>query len=485
MNSSNQIKINIFFFLKRIPPNTKAAVTLGKGLTKDRLVQACMRMRLLGHGHSVVFYASKEVDTMIRSSSKPQLPKCKDVLEWSINNSLCQAMNDLFYWAMQGLTFTKKHCINLEIMFNLFERPIENNQIQQKYFHNCVENSKISLELMFGKSRVKRLLKDIIEEKVRRLIKKMKFSNQQFELKSAKIIKQIVEKIPQFEKFSQIMLEEENEMEVEIDKEQEYEEYRPPVAVPYLNHLDKDVEIFVKQGVFTKSSIFRSLAQSLSNSSLAEFVEENKSWSLNLYVTRDFTETVKETTTKIDDYLAMPRWLAIQNDVAVILSGFEVNELMHDFIENESCQLVMLMPRMRSGQRRVLQYSMLFWKNKKKFSGLPEPLLQELGIFVGSLYFNTNEEQECYMRLIGFVTWNWRRSNYQHCDRIEQNGFVLPQNRNIVFKGDKRRILEIIFKTDPSKFIQNLAYIRNYRVVPNSAHHLFLLRGQYVNLEKR
>jgi hypothetical protein len=35
-------------------PNYRAAVTLGANLTKDRLVQACMRMRKLGKGQSVV-----------------------------------------------------------------------------------------------------------------------------------------------------------------------------------------------------------------------------------------------------------------------------------------------------------------------------------------------------------------------------------------------------------------------------------------------
>jgi hypothetical protein len=39
----------------------------GKGVTKDKLVQGCMRMRKLGDGHQVVFWASKEVDNAIRA----------------------------------------------------------------------------------------------------------------------------------------------------------------------------------------------------------------------------------------------------------------------------------------------------------------------------------------------------------------------------------------------------------------------------------
>ena len=49
----------------KIPRNTIGAVTLGKGVSKDRLMQACMRMRMLGDGHSVCFYASHEVHNQI------------------------------------------------------------------------------------------------------------------------------------------------------------------------------------------------------------------------------------------------------------------------------------------------------------------------------------------------------------------------------------------------------------------------------------
>ena len=37
----------------RLSAGTRAAVTLGRGMQKDKLVQTCMRMRLLGNGHSV------------------------------------------------------------------------------------------------------------------------------------------------------------------------------------------------------------------------------------------------------------------------------------------------------------------------------------------------------------------------------------------------------------------------------------------------
>ncbi|KAH9033528.1 hypothetical protein EDB85DRAFT_1864450, partial [Lactarius pseudohatsudake] len=50
----------------KLPPGTRAAVTLGPKVTKDRLMQGCMRMRQLGKGRSVMFFALAEVDRSIR-----------------------------------------------------------------------------------------------------------------------------------------------------------------------------------------------------------------------------------------------------------------------------------------------------------------------------------------------------------------------------------------------------------------------------------
>ena len=71
----------------KIAPGDCALVTLGRGLSKDRLVQACMRMRMLGVGHFVHFLASHEVNNAIRGGIRTRRGvKCLDVIEWSIDN---------------------------------------------------------------------------------------------------------------------------------------------------------------------------------------------------------------------------------------------------------------------------------------------------------------------------------------------------------------------------------------------------------------
>ncbi|EEB96979.1 hypothetical protein MPER_03793 [Moniliophthora perniciosa FA553] len=51
----------------KLPTNSRAAVTLGPKVTKDRLIQGYMRMRKLGFGQSVIFFAPDEIDRSIRN----------------------------------------------------------------------------------------------------------------------------------------------------------------------------------------------------------------------------------------------------------------------------------------------------------------------------------------------------------------------------------------------------------------------------------
>ena len=133
-----------------------AAVTLGKDLTKDKLVQACMRMRLLGNGHMVKFYAPNEIDNKIRElTNKDSSAEINsiDVLEWSIKNSLNQIESGFLYWAIQGLSFAKKTYSNLEF---------ETNLDKQSYFINCKEDYSNELKTIYGKSRQDLFIKDLI-----------------------------------------------------------------------------------------------------------------------------------------------------------------------------------------------------------------------------------------------------------------------------------------------------------------------------------
>ena len=90
----------------KFPDDFGAAVTLGDNLTKDRLVEACMRMRKLGKHHWLTFWSSNKVHHQI-GISKQNLTLL-DILRWVYKNSQQATWNGLHHWATQSLSFQRK-----------------------------------------------------------------------------------------------------------------------------------------------------------------------------------------------------------------------------------------------------------------------------------------------------------------------------------------------------------------------------------------
>ncbi|KLU91501.1 hypothetical protein MAPG_10019 [Magnaporthiopsis poae ATCC 64411] len=89
----------------RLPNDYRAAVTLGPALTRDRIVQACMRMRELGRGQSVVFLMPVEIRqkiTKLRDIPPDGHIEVADVLAWSISETWREVGQLTPLWAVQG-----------------------------------------------------------------------------------------------------------------------------------------------------------------------------------------------------------------------------------------------------------------------------------------------------------------------------------------------------------------------------------------------
>jgi hypothetical protein len=92
----------------KLPRDFRAALTLGANLCKDKLVQAAMRMRQLGHGQTVVFVMPQEISTKIhRLTRKPnkRALKVEDVLFWCIAESWAELKKCMPIWSVQGVRF--------------------------------------------------------------------------------------------------------------------------------------------------------------------------------------------------------------------------------------------------------------------------------------------------------------------------------------------------------------------------------------------
>ncbi|KAF2655413.1 hypothetical protein K491DRAFT_427015 [Lophiostoma macrostomum CBS 122681] len=95
----------------KLPPNARAALTLGTHLTKDALAQAAMRLRLLRRTQSVVFYSPPEVHQSIldlRKQEQSYRPTSSDVIRWLLEQTCngIEQLEPLYY--NQGINYLRQ-----------------------------------------------------------------------------------------------------------------------------------------------------------------------------------------------------------------------------------------------------------------------------------------------------------------------------------------------------------------------------------------
>ena len=88
----------------------KAAVTIGKGMTKDKLLQAVMRMRQLGEGQTVVFWGTSEITSLLLAEN-PNLAgdhhkiTSQHIMAWTMGNTSLAATKGVEQWAGERLRY--------------------------------------------------------------------------------------------------------------------------------------------------------------------------------------------------------------------------------------------------------------------------------------------------------------------------------------------------------------------------------------------
>ncbi|KAK0705703.1 hypothetical protein B0H67DRAFT_497801 [Lasiosphaeris hirsuta] len=98
----------------RLPNHYRAAVALGPGLTKDKLAQACMRMRQLGKGQAVVFLVSAEIRrsiTRLCDISESSEIKVADVLYWAVCETWRELERLVPLWATHGVRHQRQQLL--------------------------------------------------------------------------------------------------------------------------------------------------------------------------------------------------------------------------------------------------------------------------------------------------------------------------------------------------------------------------------------
>ncbi|KAF1930947.1 uncharacterized protein M421DRAFT_57599 [Didymella exigua CBS 183.55] len=393
----------------KLPRDYRAAVTLGANLTKDRLVQACMRLRKLGKGQSVVFMAPQEICMKIRERRQAKVDTAvtvTDVLCWSIGETWLDLSRSMPLWAVQGHRYkTHKHLLN----------GATTTLAQAEAF---LEDEAQSIE-----DRYKPILRSTSQ-----------FSGWDATNPS---IKQIQSRCREFEAmgFNSATLQEEQERELSPEIEEERQIERPLRMTAEKHTIHPDLVQLSHTGQLPRSSpAFQPAFQAL-NSTCAARDFDLVQFPKDLLVTADFIRTVqipagsKQADFVSDSYLRPVQWiLSVTNAThpdtiqqLIILSPFEANSLRSTIEEHKKVTLHLFAPRFNVSLAPLDELKLFNVGRNFDGSRVPQSLTVQLNIFAGSLYLRSFAEYQAVCDFLGLLRGTLGPDQQAYAD-----GFIDP-----------------------------------------------------------
>ncbi|CAM4824603.1 unnamed protein product [Rotaria magnacalcarata] len=474
----------------KFPNGFRAVVTLGNGLTKDRLVQACMRMRKLGKTHELSFLSSNEVDQRIRIlkevSRKRNKQECidekiklSDILRWVYENTQQATWDGLHHWSTQSLSFQRKI-----VAFQKIDKQRQFDSVMMTLLATeCLEPEILELKHMYGVPKSTQTLSEIYNNRS----KHCSFQP------SSEINKAVLKRLNDYGGSKTLLahsFDEEQERELEQEIEQEIEEERQREHPAYLSShqpiLHKEIkDLCNMQGsmmdLATHSSVFSPLVNAFLGTSF--FGEcQPCSWQKNFWISTEFQRVIQTQREPLDMYLRPPRWVLVyRNKHLIFVSPFEANWLLGQlqFIGRTgqcdklpSTTLRLLLPRTKRNQSILVNTPTLTIPSSITTTDIsnfyiPIRWLAELFVFNGSLYFKNVCEQTAYCKYLG-VCPTPRTA-------IEEDAFDkrLISNDGFVGNADIRSKLQIDycpFHINPLALVKKILESRNKAQVSPKSH---------------
>lgn len=425
----------------KFPLGWKACVTLSGEITRDKTVQACMRMRLLGHGHSIVFMASYEADVRIRDHCNlgNAIPRSKNVIDFICNNSRRFEEENTVHWSAAAYNYCKKLAAH-----KMHENSPE-SEATELLRTKCKDNEYVTLKDMYG-FKESLLLTQISENHFDNMIEAYRNNDEILKVVQAiyeGVDKKIAKHVPKLKRFSQ-SFDEEQEKELEHELEEERQVERPPPATAAIPVYDKSLEKIVCYGASSQSvremrmrKDIMSLHESLLDKALYNSYKGDPSpWSDNLYVTRDFITVVENRNS--DEYLRPVWWvlhIVHREDSAIylLLSSYEANLLLPLCWGSTRSTLMSYRPRLSQLHSNLLHDIPLqvtsISSNFDDHISMDDEV--QIGMYSGAMYFKSEHEQDAYCGFMALIP-NPRSPDLEIAFEegyIETNSFVLVKNR--------------------------------------------------------
>ncbi|KAK3045845.1 hypothetical protein LTR09_012620 [Extremus antarcticus] len=393
-----------------LPAHYRAAVLLGAGLTKDKLVQACMRMRKLGSGQTVVFCISPEIqDKILESAGKSRSSDItvEDVLIWSISETQTEAHRSMPLWVVQGERF-----------------------VRQEKIWNEVQNA--SGKTTLSKVHAEKLLADEAQT-IDHRYRPRHTQEQPSRLFDAsdQDIQRIADRCRQFDdlQFDSTTLQEEQDANC-LRRSNRSARFREP------HRLNQP------STAYTLTSYMLAFEALRDSSAGNSFDVSQLAGDRKLFVTADFVKTVKQSggASFVSDIFQRPvQWLltswmpgvTVVNHI-MIISPFEANALHESMKDGIHVSLHIYKPRCNSGYAPLDQLDLYNISARTTQLTVPRALVIQINPFAGQLYIGSREDYPEICKFLGLSIWATTVGMTNQGWNVAADGFILSDDKGRV-----------------------------------------------------
>ncbi|KAH7114591.1 hypothetical protein EDB81DRAFT_702529 [Dactylonectria macrodidyma] len=383
----------------RLPAKYQAAVTLGANLTKDRLVQACMRMRKLGKGQTVVFCIPREIEQKILLLLGQELPSShnitvSDVLCWAITETCQNMRREVPLWLTQGIRF----CHQRRLWDEMEARS--DWEARSECAGHFKEDEAQPLDQRYHPQQAHPGISSLLDRIEPYAAAEFRKHCQKFGLTELRTSS----------------LQEEQERELSPETEHERQVERPPPAEPEIHHLHEDLRSFVQNGVFSRfSSAFKPAFMALEHTSAAKNFDVSE-FRNNVWVTRDFARTVKGSfgsDNYADSFQRSVQWILtskgeIANNRLLVISPYEAQNLLPDIETSRHVTLRLYSPWVNLGFGSLDHLNLYTIPQARIRDTIPRGLIAQLNVFAGQLYLSSYSD---YVELCGSLGLAWKAAD--------------------------------------------------------------------------
>eukprot|EP01084_Bolivina_argentea_P234360 394563_1 len=284
------------------PNNSIALISLGKGVTRDKLAQCSMRMRKLGYTHTFEYLLSFDVYTQIdhqindyNNCNIRNIISGKSIVKWAQHNTTNMINDGVLNWSYQGLAYTQNK-------------------------DKIIEKEIVSIQELYGNSD-KNILRSLCNDNMNQLDKnsiKYKIISKYNKIRQRSVL------LSNKTNSNSQLLNQEQEKELEKELEQETQRERPPPQEPCEQKISQRIKQ-LKDNKFDKN----------------KFKKADGNFS-SLYISSDFENVCLNQESKQNqefnyyEYSRPVNWVLILWDynVGILLSQFEINYLKKYILNN-------------------------------------------------------------------------------------------------------------------------------------------------------